>query len=225
MLRTTRFATTIGLSGGVTIGNRGESAGISRRARAGALVFGLLLGAVLALTAGARPVAAADTLFLNELGYVHVPAVGGLCGGRSSWMEDYLFVRVDLGAVDPNYIQIVLQTPPWITWWKGIEVEEAVPTNVVVGCSFGSCPNPREFRLIAALWTQDYYHGPYAVNVPVSRLRGDNGAGPGRLRFGKAKLFGVHTGMYDVSTTIGTQYGWCQNFVPGARYTFNWMDD
>jgi hypothetical protein len=230
MLRTKRFVTAIGLSGGAMIGYRGQSAGIGRRARAGIAALSLLLAAVLGLTAGARPAAAASEIsWLCELGYV---SAGSWDCSKPNWFpprvtEDYLDVRIAYGAVDPNYIQIVLQTPSWITWLKGIEIEEAVPA--VAGCTwfFGTeiCGPTTEYRLITAVYTRDYYHGPYSVFVPVSQLR-DNGAGPGRLRFGKAKMFGVYTGMYEIYTTnVATDYRCCIFFVPGARYTFTWMDD
>ena len=82
------------------------------------------------------------------------------------------------GSSNPATIEVSLQTAATITWWKGLELVSADGT------------------VVDHVNTKDSNHGPTTVmSLPA------NQAGTVRLRLLKAKLFGVHTGRYDLELT------------------------
>jgi hypothetical protein len=108
-------------------------------------------------------------------------------------VQDTISVTRSLGA-DPNAVEFVIETAPNITWWKGLELR--VP--------FGSG------ELLDVRETQDNNHGPHAFARPADELVGS------RLVLSKAKLFGVHTGMYELYNLSAQR---------GRRLHFLWQRD
>jgi hypothetical protein len=89
-------------------------------------------------------------------------------------------------------IEFTLQSATGVTWWKAIEL---IAPN-------GDVAQSRS--------TQDGNHGPTAVmSIPA------NARGSFRLRLSKAKIFGIHTGMYELD--LGNE--------AGRRLDFQWMRD
>ena len=113
-------------------------------------------------------------------------------GGAPS-AEDEIFLEEEPGAVDPNVVEIVLATAASITWWKGIRIW------VRDGGEGG-------------VDTVNAYHGPAFLRVAVGLLAG------GRLELQKAKVLGVHTGMYELSLDAIADRG-------GTRFSFTWIRD
>ena len=95
--------------------------------------------------------------------------VGGLPG------NDDIQLSTQAGAacgVGPTQMQIVLQTPSNITWWKEIK-------------AFDAWGNP-----ISWVDTQDNVHGPVTMTIDTRTAIA--------LVFSKAATFGVHTGIYNL---------------------------
>lgn len=113
-------------------------------------------------------------------------------GGAPS-QEDEIFLERTPGAVDPGFVEIVLRTENHITWWKGIRVWVRDGGE-------------------GAIETLNAYHGPAVLRIGVDLLAG------GRLELQKAKLLGVHTGMYELD--LGAIAG-----RAGTRFAFTWVRD
>ncbi|MGH2959038.1 MAG: hypothetical protein ACRDKE_05495, partial [Solirubrobacterales bacterium] len=95
-------------------------------------------------------------------------------------------------ATDPTTVEVVLVAGPKVTWWKSIEVKTLIPLPFGVAETDG----PKR--------------GPITIKIP-NALAADL-----RVKFSKAKMFGVHTGMYELRT-LGA--------LTGKRVTFEWVDD
>lgn len=108
-------------------------------------------------------------------------------------------------GVPYNQVEVVLATAPTVTWRKGIEVDR-------VRCGWFGCG----FEFITGMYLQDADHGPVARRLNVTDLS-SNGY-YSRMRFGKAKLFGIYTSMYDLRFDASHAVG-------GRRYTFTWLRD
>jgi hypothetical protein len=95
-------------------------------------------------------------------------------------------------AADPANVEFVLETIPSVTWWKAIELRS------------------RGGAMIEQRETQAGNHGPHEFSVPASSLVG------ARLTLAKAKLFGIHTGMYELQNLSALR---------GRRLHFLWQRD
>ena len=106
--------------------------------------------------------------------------------------EDHIDV-ISTPSSDGVTLLVGLQSDPKITWYKGIRVLADDGTE------------------LASVSTQDKQHGPNYCVLP------DNWA---RLEFVKAKIGGVHTGMYQTpmkNQLVGETEGW--------TLTFRWTKD
>ena len=88
-------------------------------------------------------------------------------------VEDTVSLAISPGS-DPSGVELVLESDPSVTWWKAIELH--APDD----------------RIIRQVETQDANHGPNTVIASAADLRG------ARLVLAKAKVFGIHTGMYEL---------------------------
>lgn len=84
---------------------------------------------------------------------------------------------------DPTGVSIRLETAPNITWWKAIELIRS------------------DHSVARFAETQDANHGPVSLAAAASEITSL------RLRLSKAKLFGIHTGMYelDLASHVGRE--------------------
>lgn len=114
---------------------------------------------------------------------------------------DVIRVREEPKAVPADQLEIVLETPLNVTWWKEIKVYGYVRGRLVTLNSVAS---------------QDDDHGPKAMRLRLSQF----GTYPFSLGFSKAKAFGVHTEMYWMFH--GT-VNWSS--LGGKRITFVWEKD
>lgn len=102
-------------------------------------------------------------------------------------------IGLQIGTADaPGTLDIVLDSDPAVTWWKGIELHDAAD------------------RVIHQIETQDSNDGPHTMTATAAELRG------ARLLIMKAKLFGVHTGMYELHN-LDSQIG--------RKLHFSWLND
>src|SRR5205814_7469622 len=102
--------------------------------------------------------------------------------------QDLLNVTIEHNVAAPTTVEFVLEAGRYVTWWKAI----TLPTG-------------------NEIWTQDATKRATA-SVITSQL------GPGSsLEFKKAKLLGVHTGMY--------RLGSLDQLQSGDRVTFRWIRD
>lgn len=102
-------------------------------------------------------------------------------------------ISPELGiAGDPANVDFILQTDPPVTWWKAIELRS------------------RSGAMIGQRETQDSNHGPLTLSVPAASLVG------ARLTLAKAKLFGIHTGMYELQNLSALR---------GTSVKFLWQRD
>ena len=97
-----------------------------------------------------------------------------------------------------NQLQLALKTGHAVTWWKGIEVID------------------QNNQKIAFAYTQDQNHGPACTTVTLSGVDGQLA----RVEFQKAKVFGVHTGMYQIGPDALNN-----GKLSGVLITFNWTAD
>lgn len=111
------------------------------------------------------------------------------------WDNDNIAVQ-DLTPIDnPDEIEIVLELAPHKTWWKGVQLQDD------------------NGGFITEIGVQD------RNKVASVRIRADQLLDPGGyLVFMKAKLFGVHTGMYRLGTGGLEQ-------LRGKRVHFFWYAD
>jgi hypothetical protein len=111
------------------------------------------------------------------------------------WDNDNIAAQ-DLQPLDnPDEIEIVLELAPHKTWWKGIQLQDD------------------NGAFIAEIGVQD------RTKTASVRVRADQLLSPGGyLVFMKAKMFGVHTGMYRLATGGLEQ-------LRGHRAHFFWYAD
>jgi hypothetical protein len=98
-----------------------------------------------------------------------------LCGYGGLPGNDDITLTTESGApygVGPTQIQVVLETPPNITWWKEIK-------------AFDAGGNP-----IGSVDTQNGVHGPVTMTIDTRTAVA--------LVFSKAATLGIHTGIYDL---------------------------
>jgi hypothetical protein len=89
-------------------------------------------------------------------------------------------------AADPTLTEFALETDAAVTWWKALELHG---------------PNDGIIRQVE---TQDANHGPNTIAASATDLRG------ARLVLAKAKIFGIHAGMYelrDLDEQLGNRLG------------------
>jgi hypothetical protein len=94
---------------------------------------------------------------------------------------------------DPNLLEVQFNSAPNITWWKSLQIRNAAD------------------EILLSLETQDQDHGPIFGSLNASTLEG------ARISFHKAKMFGVHTGMYQLPPDLTTR--------GGTRIAFFWDED
>lgn len=98
-------------------------------------------------------------------------------------------VSLDESAIaDGSSVQFVLESAPVVTWWKALELH--APDD----------------HIIRSVETQDANHGPQSMSASATELRG------ARLVLAKAKIFGIHTGMYELRN-LDTELGNNLHFV------------
>ena len=110
----------------------------------------------------------------------------------SGLWNDRIGHRIDPIA-DPNRLEIEFSTAPNITWWKSVQVRNA------------------NDEILLILETQDHAHGPISDSLDVRNLA------EARISFHKAKMFGVHTGMYQLPADLTARVG--------TRIVFGWEED
>ncbi len=121
--------------------------------------------------------------------------VNGWAGNIIQGGEDRVFFSYSTyGTVPSNTVRLVLGSNSNITWWKGLEAIR--PDGSVYPVS---------------LQTYENNHGYYSMDVNVS-----DRPNLWALKFLKAKLFGIHTGMY----CIENLYAW-----RGRTLYFTWTYD
>jgi hypothetical protein len=102
-------------------------------------------------------------------------------------------VSLEISAHDSGpLLELVLETAPDVTWWKALEVRSL------------------SGELLARVETHDADHGPEVATVEASLLPG------ARLVLAKAKVFGAHTGMYELRDL---------DAHVGERLRFRWQRD
>ena len=87
--------------------------------------------------------------------------------------EDTISLTID-DSGNADTVLFLLETTSDITWWKGLELRSASGADL----------NQRE--------THDADHGPHGFVMIADNLVG------ARLTLAKAKIFGIHTGMYEL---------------------------
>ncbi len=88
-------------------------------------------------------------------------------------VEDTVSLEITADGGGPQ-VELELETSPSVTWWKALEVRSVSD------------------ELLARVEMQDSDHGPRSVTLDGALLRG------ARLVLAKAKIFGIHTGMYEL---------------------------
>ncbi len=106
-------------------------------------------------------------------------------------IEDLIGLQIGTAAA-PGTLDFVLDSGPAVTWWKGLELHDAAD------------------RVIKRIETQDSNQGPRTMTATADQLRGAH------LLIMKAKLFGIHTGMYELHN-LDSQVG--------KELHFSWLDD
>ena len=113
--------------------------------------------------------------------------------------EDVITLVQEPGACEPDQIQFVLSSSnPEVRWWKQLRIV-ANGEHLVLGSS--------EF--------QDDLRGGAVIQLPIADLSGKS------LQLCKAKMFGVHTCMYDLPFDEAPP----GLLVPGGRLAFDWFCD
>jgi hypothetical protein len=161
------------------------------------------LAAVLAALAIGGSTAKADTIGWNSFA-----APDG--SGPALSDGDKITLETQSGVAPAGFVEVRLATIDGMTWRKGIEVDKRAR-----GCGLFGCWT--EDRLIAGMYLQDHDHGPISRLVSVGDAL--NQLGFGRLRFGKAKGFGIyHNNVHELRFDTA-------HVVSGNRYTFTWVTD
>ena len=113
------------------------------------------------------------------------------------WDGDVMTITVE--DIEGSDLIICLRASPDIDWRKGIEYFDR-PSRT----------------LVAGVYTQGGERGPYCFAIPA----GQAGRAGDILEFGKAKRFGIYTGMYYLSL------GAINNGdFTGKHITFRWDQD
>lgn len=99
-------------------------------------------------------------------------------------------------GINMDEVELAFQNGPAIRWWKEVQAYDA------------------NDRRVASLGAQDDDHALKFTRINVNDLRG------GKFIFEKAKMFGVHTGMYQLFLSEDDI-----NFMAGKRLTFMWVRD
>jgi hypothetical protein len=136
----------------------------------------------------------------NDFGFD--PDTGPINNAPLTWFppggqEDIITLSVMLSVGDPNSIEIGLtsqETDDQVRWWKGLRVLSASGNQLGVS------------------ETQDNDHAGGIMLFPIASLSGM------KLEIWKAKLFGIHTGMYDLPLDPLVNWG-------GSRFIFHWFKD
>jgi hypothetical protein len=129
-----------------------------------------------ALNPGCRDMAIGWPAFSRD-SYGNV--VNGWAGNIIQSAEDRVFFSYsNYGTVGPNTVRLVLGANSNITWWKGLEA---------IRPDGGVYPQ--------SLQTYESNRGYYSMDIDVSD-RPNQWA----LKFLKAKMFGIHTGMYCIES-------------------------
>jgi hypothetical protein len=110
---------------------------------------------------------------------------------RGLW-DDRIGYRIE-PIRDSGRLEIQLYTAPDITWWKSVQIRNAAD------------------EILLMIETQDQVHATDPKGIDVSNLGG------ARISFHKAKMFGVHTGMYILPPDLTTR--------GGTRIVFGWDED
>ena len=184
---------------------------VSRHLRPRRRVRALLVGATVAVGALVTGVSSAQAeQRINWYDFHRVD-----CSGNATYPsnapsgEDRIHLREECTntGVPSTQVEIVLKTSQSVTWRKGIEFDRGT------GCGgwFYTCG----WTFLSGMYLQDADHGPVARRINLSDITAQQG---GRLRFGKAKLFGVYTSMYDLRFDAAHRVG-------ARRYTFTWQWD
>ena len=101
-------------------------------------------------------------------------------------------VSLEISPADPTLLEVSLESVDPVTWWKAVELHGP------------------DGSLIDHVETQDANRGPNSMSFPATALRGAS------LVLAKAKIFGIHTGMYQLRN-IDAQLG--------NRLRFIWQSD
>jgi hypothetical protein len=120
----------------------------------------------------------------------------------TGWSDIYISTREDTiyltigqpNCVANNVVRVNLEKAPHITWWKGIHAYRG------------------DGSFYAEIGLQDGHNGPISMDV---NLGGENGSA-WALKMLKAKMFGIHTGMYCVQDLSRFR---------GRELTFRWTRD
>lgn len=167
------------------------------------ILAGLAVAAVLAF--GAAPASAATSITFGSF-----PQVSG---------EDRIDMTYRDGAVPSWAIKVCLRTASWMTWSKGIEAYHRAKETPWWGG--GATYVYKKFNSVH-LWGS--YHGPECMQFGTGYAIADYYWAPsdseraGKLVFGKAKILGLYTQMYELHWTRAMAVG-------GREYTFTWVHD
>jgi hypothetical protein len=113
--------------------------------------------------------------------------------------EDIITMQQEPGACEPDEIQFVLgSSNPQLTWWKQLRIV-GDGERLVLGSS--------EF--------QDEVRRGAIIQLPIAQLSGKS------MQLCKAKMFGVHTCMYDLAFNTAPR----GLLVSGVRLSFDWFRD
>jgi hypothetical protein len=105
---------------------------------------------------------------------------------------DHIWLSVEPSDVGANGIEISLSSAPHVTWYKEIKAFDG-PGDT-----------------LGWIATQDAEHGPVSMKIADVTLITN-------LVFTKAKAFGIHTGMYQVTQGLLDHRG--------HKLDFNWASD
>lgn len=117
---------------------------------------------------------------------------------RISWrdfprLRDNDVFQVTATPGTPGRITFMLRTAPEVTWWKAVKLLRVSDNSII-----------REVT------TQDSNHGPVSFEATESEIAG------AKLVLAKAKLFGIHTDMYEIFELRDRL---------GQQIEFNWIVD
>ena len=182
---------------------------VTRTARLGRRVRAVVTGAAIAVVALSAATGSAEAArSINWYDFARTD-----CSGSWTWPtyapsgEDRIRLVEQCAStgVPLDQIEIVFNTAPTVTWRKGIEFDR-------VRCVWSGCG----YQFVTGMYLQDADHGPVVRRLSTRDLM--TTGYPGRLRFGKAKFFGIYTDMYDLHFDL-------PHLVGGRRYTFTWLSD
>lgn len=177
----------------------------------------LLIAAAACLILGAQVAAAQDAVDLpaftpaNTLTLERYPQHWNVPAGnnvRTQLFEnlsdgDAIHVSRRRDAVGRDKVEIVLETGPRVSWWKGITLYRKIASG----------PGAGKWRRVQHVFTQDENRRSAVITVNVSELGGT------ALSLEKAKAFGAHTPIYVIH--LDGQ----RDDLAGQRITFRWEKD